>query len=100
MISIGSIGGYYLVNAYPTKELKLITSLIPTIIILAFTAFSVIYMAHMKELEFVDYLLSNNWIGIRKIAFGILFSLGGFGIMKIVNSFKKDYSKELEKFDC
>ena len=98
LISIGSIGGYYLVNAYPSKELKLITSLIPTIIIIAFVIFSFFYMSSMKELTLVEYLLADNWIGIRKIVFGILLSFSGFGLMKIVSSFKKDYTKELEKF--
>lgn len=98
LVPLFSVGSYYFINASPKKFLKLATSIIPAIIILVFSLISIPYMVKMNQLTFVEYLTFDKLTGIRKILFSSLFLFGGFGMMKIVGTFKKDNEKELKKF--
>ncbi len=68
------------------------------IIVFSFVIYSLFYISSNLEISTLDYLINNNLEGIRKIIFGLLFSIGGFGSLKIINRLGENYKEVLEKF--
>lgn len=91
--------GFFFAKAPSKKWITITIGCIVFIIVLGFLGFALPYMAKMKELSFVDYMFKNGWVGFRKAIVGLILAFAGFGGAKFLDKFKKNYKKELEKFE-
>lgn len=99
LIPIGSVAGYALGKAQDSRWIRWFSALLPTVLIIAFTAWSLPYLAAAKSLTFSEFLFAEGWKGLRKIIFSVLFCFGGFGGIRFLGKFRKDYGEELKKFE-
>ncbi len=97
LIPILATLGLFLSKAPSKKWLKITVGLLVFIAIATFLAISIPYMITFTESkDTFSYFFQNGWVGFRKVFFGGILSLGGFGGAKFLDKFKKDYSKEIE----
>ncbi len=90
----------YLVSKVPNKKwIKITIGLIVMLTILSFLGFAIPFMAYGKGLALDKYMFSGEWIGTRRLLFGVLLSFGGFGGVKMLDKYKKNSNDELKKFE-
>ena len=94
---IGSVLGYYLSHATPRRWLRIVTGIIPLIIIACFMVFAFNYIAEYKEMTIGAYL-GNFKYGLRKLIFGSILAFAGFGLTRYIYKFQHDNAKRLKKF--
>ena len=85
-----------LLKADRNKILKLTTSLIPLILIISFTVYSMIYIVNNKPISWFNFFFQEGLVGLRKAIFNTILAFGGLGINKIISSLKKDNHKIFE----
>lgn len=79
------------------KAFNIILGISNFIIVASFVIISLFYISNKMEITVLEYLTINNLEGIRKIIFGLLFSIGGFGSIKMINKLEPNYQEELDK---
>lgn len=89
--------GFVLSKAPYNKFSKIFTGIVVFLSVIGFVSFAIPFMANGKEKSISEYLFSGKWVGARRILFGIIISLAGFGLMRYLKNFKKDTKKEIEK---
>ena len=78
------------------KDLSIVIGTMISLVVIGMIIFTVIYSnSNIEE----SYLLIDGGKGIRKIIFGSIISLAGFGILRFTSKFKKNYKDELKKFE-
>lgn len=87
---------YKLLKLPRGKKFNIILGISNFIIVLGFVIFSLFYISNKMEITIIEYLTINNLEGIRKFIFGLLFSIGGFGSIKIINKLEPNYKEELD----
>ena len=99
LVPILSTLGFFISKAPSKKWLKITCGLIVFVLTISFLAFAIPYMAKCKELSLFDYMFKKGFVGLRKAILGLILAFGGFGGIKFLDKFKKDYKKELAKFE-
>ncbi|MCR5232151.1 MAG: hypothetical protein K6B64_05845 [Acholeplasmatales bacterium] len=102
LIALGPILGAtstLLAKAPKQKVLDIIIGSIICLMVLGMVLFTILYIPSQTEVSIQSYIIDNGAIGLRKIIFGSILSLAGFGILKFLSKFKINYQEELKKFD-
>lgn len=89
--------GYFLMKAPNKKWVRLITGIVPFIIMVCLGIFIIPHMAQGNNLSLFDYCFTSGWVGFRKIIFMTILSFGGFGGVRFFSKYKVNYERELEK---
>ena len=100
LVSLFIVGINFLIKTPRNKKLMLVLNFIPVVLIVIFNIFSLPYMARGNEMTFLQYLISDFILGIRKILFTTLLSFGGFGLNKTFAKFLPNNQKEKELLEA
>lgn len=97
LIPILATLGLFLSKAPSKKWLKITVGTLVFLSVVTFLVISIPYMiSYTESKDAFSYFFQNGWVGFRKVLFGGIISLGGFGGAKFLDKFKKDYNKEIE----
>ncbi len=92
-----AVVGLYLSKAPIMKWLKVVTIIIPIVLIVSFDIWSLPYIANQNELEMIPYIFGHGLEGLRKIIVSMVLSFGTIGLLKFVTKLRPNYQEELKK---
>lgn len=88
-----------LAKAPKKKALNIVLGAIIFVITLSTVLFTIFYIPNAKNIPLSEFIINNGAVGLRKIIFGSILSLAGFGILRFLSKFKINYTDEIKKFE-